>query len=121
MAGSTFDSATNTYRLDPGTQDFFLVDEHGQGPANVTGNALDNLITGNDADNTLDGLEGADTLRGGLGNDTYFVDQSDDAVIEADGEGSLDLIIAYASYALPDYVEILELRGMEPLDGTGNN
>ena len=116
-----YDPFWKTYRLEPDTQDFSLVDVPDLGEANVEGNAKDNVITGNDADNTLNGMLGADTLIGGLGNDRYDVDSPDDVVIEEDGEGSLDLIIAHTSYVLPDHVEVLDLGGYDAIDGTGND
>ncbi|QRM29667.1 hypothetical protein [Microvirga sp. VF16] len=87
----------------------------------VEGNAKNNVITGNDADNILNGSLGADTLIGGLGNDQYYVETPDDVVVEEAGEGSLELLVAYVSYVLPDHVEILELRGYGSLEGTGNS
>lgn len=59
----------------------------------ATGNSRANTILGNELDNVLDGGEGADVLRGGLGDDTYYVDDSNDDVFEADEVGSLDEII----------------------------
>jgi Ca2+-binding RTX toxin-like protein len=121
MGEYEFDPVWNTYHLEPGTQDFSLVDAHGQTAANVEGNAKDNVITGNDADNVLNGSLGADTLIGGLGNDQYYVETSGDVVIEEAGEGNTDLVIAYISYLLPDHVEILELRGYDPIEAIGND
>ncbi|WP_295578622.1 CARDB domain-containing protein, partial [uncultured Lamprocystis sp.] len=40
------------------------------GAANLTGNALNNVLTGSAGANALDGYSGDDTLDGGLGNDT---------------------------------------------------
>ncbi|MEE1656577.1 calcium-binding protein [Microvirga sp. CF3062] len=121
MADYLHDSPSNTYRLEPDTQDFSLSEVHGQGAANVEGNLRDNVITGNDANNSLDGNGGADTLIGGLGDDQYFVDNSDDVVIEGPADGSVDEVIAYISYSLPANVETLVLRGLDPIDGIGND
>jgi Ca2+-binding RTX toxin-like protein len=80
---------------------------------NGTGNALNNSITGNDGNNALSGLAGNDTLIGGVGNDTlngglgidamtgssgddlFILDRSADTAIEASGEGSDTVRLAY--------------------------
>lgn len=121
MADYQYETVWNTYRLEPDTQNFSLSDVHGQGAANVQGNLRDNVITGNDAKNSLDGSNGADTLIGGLGDDQYFVDDPGDVVIEDPEDGSVDEIIAYISYTLPDNVETLGLLGIALIDGTGND
>jgi Ca2+-binding RTX toxin-like protein len=121
MAYYQYDAFWNTYRLSPDTQDLSLAEVHGQDPANAQGNLRDNVITGNIANNGLDGGEGVDTLIGSLGNDQYFVDNLGDVVIEEPEDGSIDEIIAYISYTLPDHVETLGLLGLALIDGTGNN
>jgi Ca2+-binding RTX toxin-like protein len=100
------------------------------GALNVTGNDLDNIITGNLASNILDGGGGADTLdggqgtdvmRGGRGNDIYFVDNSNDFVLENAGEG-IDEIRTSVSVILPDTVEnalLLEAGGSINVFGNG--
>jgi Ca2+-binding RTX toxin-like protein len=80
---------------------------------NGTGNTLNNLITGNALNNLLSGLAGNDTLIGGAGNDTlngglgidamtggsgddlFILDRSTDTAIEASGEGSDTVRLAY--------------------------
>src|SRR5688500_3251677 len=66
---------------------------------NLTGNTLAQTILGNAAANDRRGGGGADVLRGYGGHDTYYVDDSSDSVIEADGGGS-DTVIAAVSYTL---------------------
>ncbi|WP_284733868.1 MULTISPECIES: calcium-binding protein [unclassified Dyella] len=112
-----------------------------------TGNALDNTLTGNGSDNRLDGGDGNDTLygnggndtliggagddqldggwgsdalRGGTGDDTYFVDATDDVIVELAGEGH-DVVYASSSYVLSDNIEklVLTQEGWAA-DGTGN-
>jgi serralysin len=120
MADYQYDPSWNTYRLEPDAQDLSLSHVHGQAAANVEGNARDNVLTGNDAGNVLNGNQGADTLIGGLGDDQYFVHDAGDAVIETEAAGH-DEIIAYISYTLPEWVEVLGLLGYDPIDGTGND
>lgn len=110
----------------------------GSGVKTGNGNALDNIITGNSGDNRLNGLDGNDLLvgsagsdtldggsgldrtEGGLGNDTYFIDRTDDVVIELAGEGT-DLVQASISFTLSDHVENIALTGTATIDGSGNN
>ncbi|WP_245435401.1 hypothetical protein [Microvirga calopogonii] len=83
------------------------------------GNALANAITGNAGSNLLDGGAGADQMAGGLGNDTYIVDDVNDVVTEAAGEGA-DTVRASVSHALGANVENLVLTGSGNVNGTGN-
>ncbi|MBU7582910.1 MAG: calcium-binding protein [Nostoc sp. TH1S01] len=118
----------------------------GTNAINGTGNALKNTLTGNIADNklfggdnddtlqgdagndTLDGGAGNDTLDGGVGNDVmiggagndiYYIDSSNDQVIELANEGT-DTVRAAASWTLSDNVENLVLTGNNAIDGAGN-
>ena len=117
----------------------------------LTGNELDNelianlgdnVLTGNDGNDVLDARDGFDTLIGGAGNDlllggadrddmtggtgddSYRVDDADDVIHEAVGEGN-DRVIASVSYvlALGEEVEAMETTSRlatTPLDLTGN-
>ncbi len=100
----------------------------GTAAINGTGNILGNRLTGNAAANTLSGMEGndiidgkagADLLIGGAGNDIYYVDQSDDALLELADEG-LDLVNSSATFTLSAEVENLTLTGTAMINGTGN-
>ncbi|EFH11360.1 proprotein convertase P-domain-containing protein [Teichococcus cervicalis] len=112
-----------------------------------TGNALGNLIDGNALDNWLQGgagddwleggggddrLEGghgndflkggsgADVMLGGFGNDTYSVNDPRDIVVEHIHQGFDTVRSWIEDYALPDWVEVLELWGHVARNGTGN-
>jgi Ca2+-binding RTX toxin-like protein len=69
-------------------------------PHQLTGTTgLDALIgfAGND---TLDGRAGGDRMSGGAGDDTYFIDDPNDVVFEAPGEGN-DTLVSSINIALP--------------------
>ncbi len=108
--------------------------------SNGTGNKSDNVITGNLADNylrgdagndklignagvdTLDGGLGMDTLIGGDDSDVYFMNNTEDTIVEEVDGGELDQVNATVSFNLNSApnVEALELSGAKATDGTGN-
>jgi Ca2+-binding RTX toxin-like protein len=96
----------------------------------ITGNEWDNVLRGLDGVDTLDGGEGVDTLDGGEGADTmfggdnydfYVVDNVDDVVIEAIGEG-FDEVRTSVSYSLAagSEVEVLWADTVDAVNLTGN-
>jgi Ca2+-binding RTX toxin-like protein len=78
----------------------------------LTGNALANVIQGAAGDDVLDGGAGSDTMRGGQGNDVYVVDDADDIVVEAAGEGTDEIRTAFSSYSLNGRNNIENLTGI---------
>ncbi len=115
-AGNDTVEASVTYTLSDNVENLMLT---GSADLAATGNRLDNVLTGNTGSNLLDGGAGADTLAGGAGHDTYMVENVDDTVIEAAGEG-IDTVVASVSYALSANVENLTLTSTA-VTGTGND
>ncbi|MFJ5488289.1 hypothetical protein ACIKTA_12040 [Hansschlegelia beijingensis] len=59
-------------------------------------------------------------MAGGAGGDTYYVDNIDDRVIEADAAGT-DVVHASVSFSLEgQHIENLVLTGSANIDGVGN-
>ncbi len=113
VAGSTYILGDNLERLTL----------TGNAAANATGNDLSNVLTGNSANNILDGGTGADTLAGGAGDDTYYVNGSNDIIIETANNGR-DVVYfegtAGTTYTLSANVENLVLTGDASTNATGN-
>ncbi len=95
----------------------------GLGADILTGDALANILSGNDNNDILNGgLDtAADTLIGGLGSDTYIIGSSNDAVIEALGEGAADRVQARVSYALGTGADIEFLETVNPVSTAAIN
>jgi Ca2+-binding RTX toxin-like protein len=108
-AGEGIDTvqATTHYRLSANVENLALL-----GTANLQayGNALANTLTSNG---------GVDLLSGGDGDDTYFVGNTNTAVLESASEGS-DTVHATVHYRLAANVENLVLEGSANLQGYGN-
>lgn len=110
-----------------GTDTFVSIEgiEGGSGSDFIIGSAGSDWLYGRDGDDSLYSQGGRDVMIGGRGNDYYEVGgngvgAADDQVIEQAGEG-IDTVYAYASYALPDNVEYLQLDGSFAGSATGND
>jgi serralysin len=88
-------------------------------------------LNGNDAlkgfggADTLDGGPGADTMTGGLDSDTYVVDNANDVVAEAGGQG-VDVVRSSTSWTLTPGADVETLQttndnGASSLSLTGNS
>ncbi|WP_281401707.1 cadherin domain-containing protein [Microvirga soli] len=64
------------------------------------GDADDDTLNGGQGNDTLDGGTGNDEMRGGLGHDIYYVDSSDDKVIEDPDADGTDTVITSVNYSL---------------------
>ena len=90
------------------------------GDDTITAGTGVDVIRGLSGNDTLNGGTGADILEGGAGNDTYIVDDSNDLVVEFDGEG-MDTVQSSGNFALGAHVENLTLTGSSTINGTGNS
>jgi Ca2+-binding RTX toxin-like protein len=82
------------------------------------GNDNDSLL-GGDGRDILNGDAGNDTMKGGNGNDTYYVDSTDDVVIESTTAGH-DVVYSTVDQTLSANVEHLNLLGTAII-GIGNS
>jgi Ca2+-binding RTX toxin-like protein len=93
----------------------------GNGATVGSGNSGNNSLTGNSLNNTLNGGDGADTLMGGIGIDYYYINSSDDVVIELAGYGTDTIEVSgITSYTLAANTEKLVL-GAGAVNGTGTS
>lgn len=96
-----------------------LVTAVSTGLAQLTQARIENAI-GSAYGDTLMGNEAANRLEGKGGNDTYYVQGSEDTVVE-EAKGGSDLVISAGSFTLPDNVENLSLTGTQDTNATGNS
>ena len=107
-----------SYTLADNVEDGLLL---GSGALKLVGNSLNNTLTGNSGANILDGAGGTDTLDGGAGNDTYYVDSTDDLIIErGTSPKEIDSVFSSVNWTLGANLENLTLTGTANLNGTGN-
>ena len=90
------------------------------GDDNLLGTTANDTINGYAGNDVLDGAGGADTMTGGTGNDKYYVNQADDVVVEADGEGK-DRVLSKVSYTLAAGVSVEILGAVNQIATTALN
>ena len=89
----------------------------------LAGNDDNDILDGGTGNDTLDGGLGADSLTGGTGNDFYFVDNSNDKVIESTkSTGGKDTVSTNLEFSIATLagVENIILTGNEDLNTSGN-
>lgn len=91
---------------------------NGYGISSLKGQGGNDTLMAGDNNDTLDGGTGQDVMQGGLGDDIYWVDDEQDQVVEAAGQGS-DTVRSAVSFRLKDGIEKLELIGTSALQGYG--
>jgi Ca2+-binding RTX toxin-like protein len=94
------------------------------GDDGLVGTAGADFMLGFLGDDVLNGLGGADRLEGGGGDDTYYVDSSNDVVVENEDEGR-DTVYTTVNYTLAEgtYVEALStnsIAGTAAINLAGN-
>jgi Ca2+-binding RTX toxin-like protein len=86
----------------------------GDGNDGLNGGAGADTLLGNAGNDTLGGGTGVDIMQGGTGNDIYVVDDPSDVVNEFAGQGTLDKVLASATYALAAGSEVEVLEAINP-------
>lgn len=109
-------------RLNDDLQGSHAADQIKGGDGNdwLSGAAGSDWLEGGTGNDTLFGGFDADLMKGGAGNDTYRVTDPGDRIVELDG-GGVDLVRSAIGFALPAYVENLELTGSAAIDAIGND
>jgi Ca2+-binding RTX toxin-like protein len=92
----------------------------GEGNDQLSGGTDSDTLAGGVGNDTMDGGTGVDSIAGGVGDDVYYVDNSNDRILELNGEGT-DQVFSTATYILSNFLETLVLRGSGNIDGTGND
>ncbi len=90
---------------------------------NARGSAFNDILIGSSGANVLNGLAGVDRMIGDDGNDTYYVDNKDDVIVEANADviGGTDVVYSSASYTLSANVETLRVNATTDINATGND
>ncbi|MBW8882111.1 MAG: calcium-binding protein, partial [Asticcacaulis sp.] len=90
--------------------------------ANVlTGNAGANVLVGLGGNDRISGGAGADRMYGGMGDDTFYVDDINDKVLEAGGEGNDRVYSSVTFWVYNQSIETVILTGTTAIDGNGNS
>jgi Ca2+-binding RTX toxin-like protein len=90
---------------------------------NARGSAFADLLIGTSGANVLNGLAGVDRMIGDDGSDTYYVDNTNDVIVEANADviGGTDVVYSSASYTLSANVETLRVNATTDINATGND
>jgi Ca2+-binding RTX toxin-like protein len=89
----------------------------GEGNDSLKGDVGNDTLLGGAGNDVMNGGAGADSMSGGAGNDYYFVDNTQDVIVEASGT---DTVESSVSYTLSAAIEDLILVGEGEINGTGN-
>ncbi|MBM3202729.1 hypothetical protein FJZ55_02305 [Candidatus Woesearchaeota archaeon] len=93
----------------------------GAGHDRLDGGIDNDSLDGGAGADTLQGGTGIDTLIGGEGDDYYLLDHFQDVISEQGGPTSgIDTVESIRDYTLPAFVEHLILKGLQNLQGSGN-
>lgn len=77
----------------------------------LVGNWAANLLKGGEGNDIIDGGLGADRMVGGKGSDTYYVDDADDVLVEAVGNG-FDTVFVHLNYAMQPAAAVENVIGV---------
>lgn len=98
------------------------------GAIRVIGNALDNVIDASATSDmawlsnvVLDGGMGADEMIGGVSGQTFVIDDVGDVIRFHALGNPIGNVESYISYAAPDYIRNITLRGSQGISATGND
>ncbi|WP_271408500.1 peroxidase family protein [Pseudomonas sp. Q1-7] len=92
----------------------------GAGNDNLSGGDGNDVLYGVGGNDVLNGNAGADRMHGGLGDDIFYVDSTQDVVVENVGEGTDMVRTTLSTYTLGNNFEILVYLGGAAFTGTGN-
>jgi Ca2+-binding RTX toxin-like protein len=90
------------------------------GDDSIDGGLDNDILRGGAGNDQLDGGAGIDSMSGGADNDTYFVELTQDAIVELLNEGIDEVRSSAGNYTLGDNLENLILDGAGANNGTGN-
>ncbi len=88
----------------------------GAGDDRIYGGSGTDRLWGGAGNDVLDGGTGFDIMSGSEGSDTYYVDDANDVVVEAEVLRGTDRVYASVSYISKSYVEEIYLIGTANID-----
>jgi Ca2+-binding RTX toxin-like protein len=93
----------------------------GSGNDFIYGGDGNDTLYGGSGNDQLAGQAGSDTLYGGAGNDIYFLDDTEDVIVELANQGSDTVRATFNNVVLQSDLENLTLVGLDAVTGNGNN